>query len=84
MNVFFRVNDSLLTAPISDRILDELPVKFNSTCTMDGINVEERRVRVSEIVEAANNGTLKEIFGAGTAASSARLAPSAIKTKFMN
>jgi branched-chain amino acid aminotransferase len=69
MNVFFRVNDSLLTAPISDRILDGVTRKsLIQLARMDGINVEERRVRVSEIVEAANNGTLKEIFGAGTAA----------------
>ncbi len=69
MNVFFRVNDSLLTAPISDRILDGVTRKsLIQLARLDGINVEERRVRVSEIVEAAQNGTLKEIFGAGTAA----------------
>jgi branched-chain amino acid aminotransferase len=33
----------------------------------EGINVEVRPVLVSELVEA-KNGTLKEIFGAGTAA----------------
>lgn len=69
MNVFFRVNDSLLTAPISDRILDGVTRKsVIDLAKRDGINVEERRVRVSEIVEAAESGTLKEIFGSGTAA----------------
>ena len=34
----------------------------------EGIDVEVRPVKVSEIVEAAENGTLKEMFGAGTAA----------------
>ena len=33
-----------------------------------GINVEVRPVKVAEIVEAAENGSLKEMFGAGTAA----------------
>ncbi len=64
MNVFFRVNDTLLTAPISDRILDGVTRKsVIALAKHDKINVEERPVLVSEIVEAAKNGTLKEIFG---------------------
>lgn len=69
MNVFFRVNDTLLTAPISDRILDGVTRKsVIALAKHDNISVEERPVRVSEIIEAAENGSLKEIFGAGTAA----------------
>ncbi|HBC04642.1 MAG TPA: branched-chain amino acid aminotransferase [Aequorivita sp.] len=69
MNVFFRVNDTLLTAPISDRILDGVTRKsVIAIAKRDNITVEERPVLVSEIVEAAKNGSLKEIFGAGTAA----------------
>ncbi len=69
MNVFFRVNDTLLTAPISDRILDGVTRKsVIALAKQDNIKVEERPVLVSEIVEAAKNGSLKEIFGAGTAA----------------
>ncbi len=69
MNVFFRVNDTLLTAPISDRILDGVTRKsVIALAKRDNIKVEERPVLVSEIVEAAQNGNLKEIFGAGTAA----------------
>jgi len=69
MNVFFRVNDTLLTAPISDRILDGVTRKsVIALAKKDNITVEERPVLVSEIVEAAQNGNLKEIFGAGTAA----------------
>lgn len=69
MNVFFRVNDTLLTAPVSDRILDGVTRKsVIALAKRDGIAVEERPVSVSEIVEAAKNGSLKEIFGAGTAA----------------
>ena len=69
MNVFFRVNDTLLTAPISDRILDGVTRKSIIKLAEDNdIKVEVRRVKVSEIKEAAKNGELKEIFGARTAA----------------
>jgi branched-chain amino acid aminotransferase len=69
MNVFFRINDTLLTAPTSERILDGVTRKtLIDLAKSIGINVEIRSVLVSELVEAAKNGTLKEIFGAGTAA----------------
>lgn len=69
MNVFFRVNDTLITAPISDRILDGVTRKsVIALAKRNNIAVEERPVLVAEIVEAAKNGSLKEIFGAGTAA----------------
>ncbi len=69
MNVFFRINDTLLTAPISERILDGVTRKsLIDMARNEGINVEIRPVLVSELIEASKNGTLKEIFGAGTAA----------------
>lgn len=69
MNVFFRINDTLYTAPTSERILDGVTRKsLIEMAKRDGINVDVRPVLVSEIVEAAKNGSLKEIFGAGTAA----------------
>jgi branched-chain amino acid aminotransferase len=69
MNVFFRINDTLYTAPTSERILDGVTRKsLIEMAKRDGINVDVRSVLVSEIVEAAKNGSLKEIFGAGTAA----------------
>ncbi|MFD0977881.1 branched-chain amino acid aminotransferase [Salinimicrobium gaetbulicola] len=69
MNIFFRVGDKLLTAPTSDRILDGVTRKSVITLAEEhGIPVEVRRVKVQEIVEAAEKGELKEIFGAGTAA----------------
>ena len=69
MNVFFRVNDTLLTAPTSDRILDGVTRKSIIQFAEDkGIPVEVRKVSVSEIVEAAKKGELLEMFGAGTAA----------------
>ena len=69
MNVFFRINDTLYTAPTSERILDGITRKsLIDLAKRENINVEVRPVLVSEIVEAAKNGSLKEIFGAGTAA----------------
>ncbi len=69
MNVFFRVNDTLLTAPISDRILDGVTRKsLIKIAEKEGMKVDIRPVKVDEIVEAFKNGSLKEIFGAGTAA----------------
>ena len=69
MNVFVRINDTLLTSPVSDRILDGVTRKsILDIAKAEGINTEVRKVKVSELVEAAKNGSLKEIFGAGTAA----------------
>ena len=69
MNVFFRINDTLYTAPTSDRILDGVTRKtLIDLAKAKGIDVEVRPVLVQEVVTAAKNGSLKEIFGAGTAA----------------
>jgi branched-chain amino acid aminotransferase len=69
MNVFFRINNTLLTAPTSERILDGITRKsLIDMAIKEGIDVDVRSVLVSELVEAAKNGTLQEIFGAGTAA----------------
>ena len=69
MNVFVRINDTLITSPTSDRILDGITRKsIIELAKSKGIPVEVRKITVSELVEAANNGSLKELFGAGTAA----------------
>ncbi|WP_457610341.1 branched-chain amino acid aminotransferase [Lutibacter sp.] len=69
MNVFFRVNNTLLTAPTSDRILDGITRKsIIQFLESEGINIEVRPIKVTEIVEAARKGELLEMFGAGTAA----------------
>lgn len=69
MNIFFRINDTLLTAPTSDRILDGVTRKSVIQLAKDSdVHIEVRPVSVKEIKEAAKNGSLKEIFGAGTAA----------------
>ncbi|HEA28491.1 MAG TPA: branched-chain amino acid aminotransferase [Leeuwenhoekiella sp.] len=69
MNVFFRVGDTLITAPTSDRILDGVTRKsIIELAKSKDIKVEVRPVKVKDILEAARKGELKEIFGAGTAA----------------
>ncbi len=69
MNVFFRINDTLLTAPVSERILDGVTRKSLIQLGRSmGMDIIERPVYVDEIIEAAHNGNLREIFGAGTAA----------------
>ena len=69
MNIFIRINDTLLTGPTSDRILDGITRKsIIDIAKAEGIPVEVRKITVSEVVEAAKNGNLKEMFGAGTAA----------------
>ena len=69
MNVFVRINDTLITAPTNDRILDGITRKSILDIAKDeGIATEERKISVHEVVDAAQNGTLKEMFGAGTAA----------------
>jgi branched-chain amino acid aminotransferase len=69
MNVFFRINDTLFTAPVSERILDGITRKsIIDLARRENIKVEVRSVLVEELLTAAADGSLKEIFGAGTAA----------------
>ena len=69
MNIFVRINDTLITGPTSDRILDGVTRKsIIDIANNEGITVEIRKFKVSEIIEASKNNTLKEMFGAGTAA----------------
>ena len=69
MNIFVRINDTLITGPTSDRILDGITRKsIIELAKSEGISVEVRKISVHEVVAAAKNGSLKEMFGAGTAA----------------
>lgn len=69
MNIFIRIRDTLITGPTSDRILDGITRKsIIAIAEDDGIKVEVRKIKVSELIEASKNGELKEMFGAGTAA----------------
>lgn len=68
MNVMVRINDTLYTAPVSERILDGVTRKSILEIAKDaGIPVEVRKVTVQEIYDAHKKGELKEVFGVGTA-----------------
>jgi branched-chain amino acid aminotransferase len=68
MNLFFRIGDKLITAPTSDSILDGITRKSLIKISKDlGIDIEVRPIKVNEILNAANENNLKEIFGSGTA-----------------
>lgn len=69
MNIMFVINDVLVTPSLSDSILDgitreSLLILANGL----GYKTEERPVEVDELAKAFQSGTLKEAFGAGTAA----------------
>ncbi len=69
MNMFFVINNVVVTPALVGSIL---PGITRNSCIQVlkkyGYKVEERRISMDEVVEAANNGTLNEAFGSGTAA----------------
>jgi branched-chain amino acid aminotransferase len=70
MNIAFMIKDTFITPPLSDRILGGITRKsiLEMLRTEGKIKVEERPIKVEEVVEAARQGTLQEAFGMGTAA----------------
>ncbi|MEZ4794758.1 MAG: branched-chain amino acid aminotransferase [Flavobacteriaceae bacterium] len=69
MNVFFRIKDTLITAPTSERILDGVTRKsLIDLAKHRGLSLEVRPISVDEILEAHHQGNLMEVFGSGTAA----------------
>jgi branched-chain amino acid aminotransferase len=69
MNVFFVLGDVLVTPPLTDTILDGVTRDSLLTLAADaGMRVEERPVGVAELREGLEKGTVREAFGAGTAA----------------
>lgn len=68
MNIWFRIGNKLITPSITDSILNGMTRNSIITLAKDsGIDVEEKRISVSEIISAYQNGDLKEVFGTGTA-----------------
>jgi branched-chain amino acid aminotransferase len=68
-NIFFKIGDQLVTPPLGGSILGGLT--RNSVITLAaswGIDVVERKITIDEVIEANKDGSLKEIFGTGTAA----------------
>jgi len=69
MNVFFKINGTVVTPVLNGSILDG--ITRNSVIQMLrswNVPVEERVISIDEIYEAVKAGTLEEAFGTGTAA----------------
>lgn len=69
MNIFFKIDGKIVTPMLNGSILPG--ITRNSVielCKSMGCEVEERRISVDELVEAAHSGRLEECFGTGTAA----------------
>ena len=76
MNIVFQIGGKLITpSEESDTILRGITKRSVLELARSwGVEVEERKVSVEEIVTAARNGTLEDAFGAGTAATIAQIA----------
>ena len=69
MNLFVKIGDELITAPLSDSILSGVTRDCVLTIAREwGVPVSERKLSIDEIRDAHAKGTLEEVFGSGTAA----------------
>ncbi len=69
MNIFFVIGDKVITPATDGAILKGITRDSIIQLLRDrGYDVEERKLSIDEVVEASKNGTLKEVFGSGTAA----------------
>ncbi|TVY08932.1 branched-chain amino acid aminotransferase [Paenibacillus cremeus] len=69
MNVFFRLGDKIVTPALTGSLLPGITRDSVIHLLRHwGLEVEERLVTIDELVEAQKDGSLKEIFGTGTAA----------------
>jgi branched-chain amino acid aminotransferase len=69
MNLFFLFENELATPPLEGTILPGVTRDSVIQLAKDWkINVVERKVSIDEVFAASKKGTLKEVFGTGTAA----------------
>ena len=69
MNIFFKIAGKVVTPMLNGSILPGVTrASCLDLCRHWGMEVEERRVSVDELVAAAKDGTLEECWGSGTAA----------------
>ncbi len=69
MNLFVRMGDELITAPLEGTILGG--VTRDSVLTLArswGLKTTERRLTMDQVISAQKDGSLHEVFGCGTAA----------------
>ncbi|MBW2346775.1 MAG: branched-chain amino acid aminotransferase [Deltaproteobacteria bacterium] len=69
MNMFFVIEDEVITAPLTGTILPGITRDSVLRIVKDwGLKVSERSLTIDEVIQAAQDGRLKEAFGTGTAA----------------
>lgn len=74
MNLMFIIDGKLVTAPTGDTILPGITRDSILTLARDsGLSVEERPISVKEVIDGIQNGKVTEAFGAGTAATIAKI-----------
>ena len=68
MNIWFRFGNKLVTPELTETILNGVTRNSIMTLAKDsGIEVEEKRISVIDLLDAYHSGELKEVFGTGTA-----------------
>jgi len=69
MNMFFMIDNEVITAPLSGSILPGVTRDSVLRIVKNwGMKVTERALEIDELIRAAENGKLQEAFGTGTAA----------------
>ncbi|MBE6730962.1 MAG: branched-chain amino acid aminotransferase [Ruminococcaceae bacterium] len=69
MNIFFKISGKVVTPMLNGSILPGVTrASCIELCKSWGLEVEERKISVDELVEAARTGALEECWGSGTAA----------------
>ena len=69
MNIFFVIDDELITPMLSGSILSGITRDtVIALAKMWNLKVAERKISIAEVMDANASGKLKEIFGSGTAA----------------
>ncbi len=69
MNIMFKINGEVITAPLTGSILPGITRDSIISILKEwGIPISERLLSIDEVITAAENGTLEEVFGTGTAA----------------
>jgi len=75
MNVFFVIGDKVITPSIDQGTILEGVTRMSAITILKemGLTVEERLLNIDEIIEAHRAGTLREVFGTGTAATISKI-----------
>ena len=69
MNIMFKIAGKVVTPALTGSILPGITRKsILELLRSQGIDAEERRISVEELIQAAEDGTLEEAWGCGTAA----------------